>query len=64
MCKCQFPDGVQIKIGDAKLDPCQYELVEVHKNVTVEVIKCSVCGNVEISWRRQDNTEDIIMEEV
>lgn len=63
MCKCQFPDGAEVRIGDIELDPCIYELTEVHKNVTVEVMKCSVCGNVTFGWRRQNNTVDIITEE-
>lgn len=63
MCKCQFPDGAQIRIGDMALDPCKYKVSEIHKNVTIEVLKCAVCGHVSIGWRRQENTEDIIMEE-
>lgn len=64
MCKCQFPDGATVQIGDMILDPCKYVVAEVHKNVTIEVLKCSVCGAVSIGWKRQEDTEDIIMEEV
>lgn len=64
MCKCQFPDDAEIRIGNAILDPCKYGVAEVHKNVTIEVLKCKVCGHVSIAWRRQNNTEDIIMEEI
>lgn len=46
------------------LDPCKYKVAEVHKNVTIEVLKCAICGHVSIGWRRQENTEDIIMEVV
>jgi hypothetical protein len=29
------------------------------KNVTVEILKCEVCGEVSIGWYRQDNTEEV-----
>lgn len=64
MCKCKFSDGsVDIRIGDTSIDPCRYKLTEIHKNVTVEILECPVCGHVSIGWKRQDNTEDIILEE-
>lgn len=37
-------------------DGCDYVLREVWGNATVEVSRCSKCGAVDISWRRQDNT--------
>lgn len=64
MCKCKFPDDATVKLGNTTVDPCKYTVAEVHKNVTVEVLKCKVCGHVTIGWHRQDNTEDIIVEEV
>lgn len=48
------PDGIH------ELDPCIYELMEVHKNVTVFVYRCQNCGHVEISWEKQEDTEDIM----
>lgn len=48
------PDGVH------SLDPCQYALAEVHKNVDVYVNVCRVCGHVEITWARTNETKDII----
>ena len=60
MCKCTFGEGVSIKPdGVNELDPCLYKVIELHKNVTVEVSKCTVCGAINISWHRQHNTEDI-----
>ena len=57
--KCSFPDGITVKPdGVHDLDPCEYELTERHRNVTVEVLRCRKCGHVEISWLRQDNTID------
>lgn len=56
--KCNFggicikPDGVN------ELDPCIYETLETHRNVTVEVIRCKNCGHIEVLWHRQENTED------
>ena len=50
------PDGVH------ELDPCLYEEIETHTNVTVHVMRCKKCGHIEISWERQDETEDIQQE--
>ncbi len=62
MCKCNFPDGLHIKLDSVhELDPCVYEVAEVHHNVTVEVLKCRVCGHTEISWYRQDDTESEVL---
>lgn len=62
--KCEFPNGTKaVQIGNVKLDPCQYVVAEAYRNVTVEVLRCRVCGAVSIGWRRQENTEAIIMEE-
>ena len=52
------PDGVH------KLDPCAYEAKEIHTNVTVTVSQCTRCGHVEIEWKRQEGTEDIIYEKL
>lgn len=56
--KCNF-GGVCIKPdGVNELDPCIYETIEKHRNVTVEVIRCKNCGHIEVLWERQENTED------
>ena len=47
------PDGVN------ELDPCIYEDIEMYANVTVVISRCKKCGHIEISWLRQDNTEEI-----
>ena len=55
--KCKFPDGITIKPdGENELDPCCYETVEIYHNVTVEVLRCKKCGNIDIVWRRQEDT--------
>ena len=54
-CKCQPPEGVVIKPdGVNELDPCVYEVVETHKNATVNVLKCKKCGHVEIEWSKDE----------
>lgn len=58
MCKYNLDNGLIINA------PCQYILTEIHKNVTVEVLKCPKCGDVSIGWYKQDNTEDILREEL
>ncbi len=62
--KCQLPDGVSIKPdGINELDPCIYEDIEMHTNVTVIVSRCKNCGNIDISWRRQEDTVDYYLTE-
>ena len=57
--KCQFPNGMSIKPdGIHSVDPCVYEDIEMHTNVTVIVSRCKNCGNIEISWHRQEDTID------
>lgn len=57
--KCSFGAGITFKPdGVHELDPCVYEIQEVHRNVTVVVGKCTQCGTVDVSWYRQDDTVD------
>ena len=59
--RCHHPGGMTIRPdGVSKLLPCLMEDKEIHRNVTVTVGQCSVCGHIEISWERQDDTEDEI----
>lgn len=59
MSKCNF-GGLTIKPdGEHELDPCIYEQIEKHKNVTVTVLRCKKCGHTEILWERQADTEDM-----
>ena len=54
--KCSFGEGVTIKPdGVHELDACTYEVMEVHENVTVEVLRCQKCGHVELSWYGQED---------
>lgn len=58
--KCSYPDGMTIRPdGINELDPCIYEDIEIYKNATVIVSKCKKCGHIEISWKRQENTEEV-----
>lgn len=58
--KCSFGDGVRIlPDGVHELDPCLYEEIERYRNVTVIVSRCRKCGNVDISWERQEDTEEV-----
>lgn len=59
--KCSFGVGVTVKPdGINELDPCIYEDVEVHTNVTVVVKRCNKCGHIELVWHRQEDTEDFV----
>lgn len=58
MDKCKFPYGMTVKTEKGhEVDPCQYEEIERYKNVTVVVSRCKICGNIDVSWQRQENTE-------
>lgn len=58
MDKCNFEDGVEMRICGVPVDPCIYETVETYRNVTVEVLRCTKCGHIELQWRKQENTEE------
>ncbi len=63
--KCQFSNGIIIKPnGVNELDPCIYDLMEEHQNVTVRVYQCAICGSVDISWEKQDDTESTIFRDL
>lgn len=62
--KCHLPPGITIKLdGVNELDPCIYEEVECYKNVTVHVMRCQQCGHIELSWERQEDTEEVDLDE-
>ena len=64
MDKCRFPNGIVVKPdGINELEPCRYEDIEIHKNVTVIVSRCKKCGHIDYQWKRQPNTESIIISE-
>ena len=57
--KCSFGEGITIKPdGKNELDPCSYETIEIHRNVTVRVLRCKKCGHIELQWHRQEDTVD------
>ena len=45
------PDGIH------ELSPHKFTEEMKLKNVTVQILRCKVCGEVSIGWYRQDNTE-------
>lgn len=60
MHKCTMPDGITIKPdGFNELDPCIYEEIERYANVTVSISRCKNCGHIDISWFRQEDTEEL-----
>lgn len=61
MCKCKFPNGITIKPdGVHELDPCAYKEIGRYANVTISILRCKKCGHVEISWFRQEDTEECL----
>lgn len=58
--KCKLPDGTKIRIdGENDFDACHYKNIEAYRNVSVFVDRCKKCGHTEISWIRQEDTEEI-----
>ena len=56
--KCTYPAGISLKPdGVHELDPCLYETIEEHTNVTLSIMSCVNCGHTEFSWVKQDTTE-------
>ena len=63
--RCRHKGNVTVKPdGVNELIPCVMEDKEIHRNVTVIVRQCPVCGRVDISWNRQEDTEDEIIGEL
>ena len=48
-----------MKFGDYDVYMWKYEDILKVANVTVVVSRCTVCGNISISWFRQPNSEDL-----
>lgn len=61
---CKWPDGIEVRPGGIDLDPCIYEDIEAYKNVTVIISRCQNCGHIEISWKRQSDTEEVDVSEI
>lgn len=64
MDKCEWKDanGNPVTIlpdGQHPLDPCEYVEIARLRNVTISVLQCKKCGHIEISWERQEDTEEI-----
>lgn len=60
MPKCTFGDGIKVcPDGMHELDPCEYEQIEKYRNVTVTVLRCKNCGNIDILWEKQEDTEEV-----
>lgn len=57
--KCSHKGAIIKPDGVHELDPCVYKDIEMYHNVTVIVSQCKNCGHIELSWLRQDNTEEI-----
>lgn len=56
---CKHPGGAKITIAGHELSPCVMQDTEIYRNVTVIISKCKRCGAVEVSWMRQENTEEV-----
>ena len=45
--------------GKNELDPCLYETDRIFTHCTVILSKCTKCGNIDVSWKRTDDTLEI-----
>lgn len=59
---CQHENGASIRFGAYEIDPCEFEEVERHANVTVSILRCPKCGKISIGWLRQEDTIDLEVE--
>lgn len=58
--KCKFPNGITIKPdGVHTMSPHTFKLAQKLKNVTIEILECSECGEISIGWYRQEDTEEV-----
>lgn len=56
--KCQLTAGLSIKPdGVHEMEPHRFSLREIHRNVTVIIMRCIDCGATEVVWEKQDDTE-------
>lgn len=55
--RCGWGRRVRVQVNGHPVDPCVYEEIEKHENVTVTVLRCKNCGHVEIEWRNEDGFE-------
>lgn len=55
--KCSFKDGMEIEVFGISVNPCIYEEIETHHNVTVHVMRCKKCGHIELEWSKEDGDE-------
>ena len=56
---CEHKNGDISNLFGITIDPCIYKEIEAYKNVTVIISKCVNCGANDISWKRQEDTEEI-----
>lgn len=62
MRKCEHNLDGQIFLDpemNLELDRCVMRQEAVYKNVTVEILRCPICGKREIGWYKQPDTEEI-----
>lgn len=60
---CSHKNGSVSNMFGIPVDPCVYKDIESYKNVTVIVSRCVHCGNIDIRWKKQDDTEKVEVDE-
>lgn len=65
--KCKIPVefDLMLPVGNtpAPVDPCLYAVTKRFRNATVIISECIYCGHIEVSWERQEDTEEITDDE-
>lgn len=59
--KCFHTEKVRYQ-GKYEVDPCAYVVKEKYRNVTIEISECKKCGHTDVSWIRQEDTEEVEVE--
>lgn len=59
--KCACKNNLCVPIN-SETPISNFELHKTYKNVTIDILKCPVCGKTAIVWYWQDDTEEITKE--
>lgn len=56
MAKCKPEGADKLYLFGIEVDPCRYEELERHENVTVTILRCKRCGSLDIQWKKTPET--------
>lgn len=56
---CTHENGQITSMLGIPVSPCVYDEIERYENVTVIISKCKKCGEIDIAWKKQENTKKV-----